>query len=99
MITLIAMYPKTESSTMDVDYYVTRHAPMVAGHFGSALLRATVTTGEDFGGPTPYSLVSILEIDSLESLGAAFGAHADEIMGDIPNFTNVQPIMYVGTVA
>jgi len=99
MITLIAMYPKTETSTMDVDYYINTHAPMVAGHLGSSLLRATVTTGADFGGPTPYSLVSMLEIDSMESLGAAFGAHADEIMGDIPNFTNVQPVMYVGSVA
>jgi uncharacterized protein (TIGR02118 family) len=99
MITLTAMYPNTEGSTFDYDYYMSTHVPLVAGFFGDALVRGTVSKGEDFGGEaTPYLCVSVLEIDSMESLGAAFAAHAGEIMGDIPNFTNVQPTMYVGTI-
>ncbi len=99
MITLNAMYPRTDDSTFDFDYYANTHTPIVVNALGDAIVRATLTTGEAFGGgPSPYMCVATIEIDSIESLAAAFAAHGGEIMGDIPNFTNVQPTMYVGTV-
>jgi len=99
VITLTAMYPNTEGSTFDFDYYLSTHSPLVAGFIGDALVRATVSKGVDFAGEeTPYMCVATLEIDSMESLGAAFAAHGADIMGDIPNFTNVQPTMHVADV-
>jgi hypothetical protein len=32
-------------------------------------------------------------VDNLESFGAAFQEHAAELMADIPNFTNIKPII------
>ena len=99
MITLTVSYPKAEGSTFDLDYYLTTHIPMVAGSLGDSVSRTTLTSGVDFGDqPTPFMIVIQFEIDSMESLGAAFAAHGDEIMGDIPNFTNVVPVVHVGTV-
>jgi hypothetical protein len=40
----------------------------------------------------------MLEFPSREAFLGAAGAHADEIMGDIPRFTNVQPIIQFNDV-
>jgi uncharacterized protein (TIGR02118 family) len=39
-----------------------------------------------------------LYFDSVEAFQAAFGPHAGVIMGDIPNYTNVQPTIQVSEV-
>jgi hypothetical protein len=38
-------------------------------------------------------LIALLEFPNREAFLSAAGAHADEVMGDIKNFTNVQPIV------
>ncbi len=35
---------------------------------------------------------------SMESFESSFGPNAEEIMGDIPNFTNVQPDVVISEV-
>lgn len=35
---------------------------------------------------------------SIEAFQAAFAPHAKEIMGDIPNYTNVQPVIQINEV-
>jgi len=42
--------------------------------------------------------VGHLLFDSLEAFQSAFGAHAEKIMSDISNYTNVQPTIQVGEV-
>jgi uncharacterized protein (TIGR02118 family) len=36
--------------------------------------------------------------DSLESFMAAFSAHAATLQGDVPNYTDVQPVIQVNEV-
>ncbi len=38
-------------------------------------------------------------IDSQEAFDSAMAEHGGKIMGDIPNYTNVQPQLVVGDVA
>jgi uncharacterized protein (TIGR02118 family) len=97
LITLTALYPKTDDSTFDMDYYVNTHLPLVSERIG-AVVSTSASAGTDFGGPTPYMCVGVINIESMDALATAFGAHGDEIMGDIPNFTNVAPVIYVGDV-
>jgi uncharacterized protein (TIGR02118 family) len=39
-----------------------------------------------------------LVFDSVDAFQKAFGPHADAIMGDIPNYTNIQPIIQLNEV-
>ena len=39
-----------------------------------------------------------LYFDSVESFQASFGPHADVIMGDIPNYTTVEPTIQLSEV-
>lgn len=50
------------------------------------------------GSPPAFSAMGHLYFDSVEAFEAAFGPHAGAIMGDIPNYTNVQPTIQVSEV-
>ncbi len=39
-----------------------------------------------------------LYFDSVEVFQSSFGPHAEAIMGDIPNYTNIEPIIQVSQV-
>jgi uncharacterized protein (TIGR02118 family) len=39
-----------------------------------------------------------LLVDSVEAFQAAFGPHAKEIMADIPNYTNANPVIVISEV-
>ena len=90
------VYPRREGATFDFDYYTSRHLPLVeerwrgdAGLLDAHGLRGVATAD---GSATPYMAMAFLRFASTEALQAAMGgAHAAEIIGDIQNFTNVQP--------
>jgi uncharacterized protein (TIGR02118 family) len=39
-----------------------------------------------------------LYFDSVAEFQASFGPHAEAIMADIPNYTNVQPVIQISDV-
>jgi uncharacterized protein (TIGR02118 family) len=94
MIVTVA-YPKTATSTFNHDYYVSKHVPLVGRLWGPMGLRSTrVLKGTgSLGGAPAYELICLLDFPSQEAFNQAAGAHADEVMGDIRNFTNVEPIV------
>jgi uncharacterized protein (TIGR02118 family) len=101
MIKVSVLYPKTEQSNFDIDYYCNRHMPMVKQKCGPALKSMAVEHG--LAGGTPgseptYAAMGHLYFDSVEAFQASFGPHAKEILGDIPNYTNVQPVVQVSEV-
>jgi uncharacterized protein (TIGR02118 family) len=50
------------------------------------------------GSPAPYLAVGHLMFDSVEAFQTAFEPHAQEIMGDIPNYTSLQPIIQISEI-
>ncbi len=89
------LYPKTERSTFDHSYYMSKHLPLVAARWtphGLVSTRVMQGTGS-LGGPPAFELMALMEFPSREAFLAAAGTPADEIMGDIKNFTNVEPIV------
>ena len=101
MIKVSVLYPNGEGKSFDMDYYCNKHVPLVGGLLGDAVKGATVEKG--LGGGTPdspatYSAMSNLYFDSMEDFGNSFGPNADEIMADLPNFTNIEPIIQISEV-
>jgi uncharacterized protein (TIGR02118 family) len=101
MIKVSVMYPAGEGNTFDMNYYTQKHIPMVASLLGDAVKGATIDKG--LSGPEPgsapaYSICGHLYFESLDAFQNAFGPNAEKIMGDIPNFTNVQPVVQIGEV-
>jgi uncharacterized protein (TIGR02118 family) len=101
MIKVNIFYPYAEGASFDVDYYSTKHMPMVAELTAGACRGWSVDSGIGGGAPgTPptYVCVGSALYDSVEAFGAAFGPHAEQIMGDIPNYTDIAPIIQLSEV-
>jgi len=94
MISMTILYPKTEDSTFDMDYYTSSHMPLLAKAMGDGCKgwgAATVTSDK-------HAAIGWILIDSMETFNAGMGAHGAEIMADVANYTNQQPEVIMGEV-
>jgi uncharacterized protein (TIGR02118 family) len=99
MIKVGVFYP--QSKTFDWDYYVNKHMPMIKKLLAPALKKVDIEKGLAGGAPgtaATYQTVCNLHFDSVEAFQGAFGPHAAEIMGDIGNYTDAQPIVQISEV-
>ena len=98
MVVVTVLYPRTESSHFDFDYYTKTHMALVQARWGgmgmvsAELLRGTETLE---GAQPAFALIAKLFFASKVEMQAALAAHGAEIIGDIPNYTNVQPLIQV----
>ena len=101
MIKVSVLYPGGSGNTFDMDYYLSHHIPMVREKLGTACKGAAVEQGLGGvipGAPAAFSAMGHLYFDSVEAFQTAFAPHAEEIMSDIPNYTNVQPTIQLSEV-
>lgn len=101
MIKVTLMYPNGEGNTFDMDYYAEKHMPMVAELMGDAMTHYSIDKG--IGGRTPddqvpYLAIGYLYFNKLSDYQEAFGPNAEQIVGDIPNYTNTQPTVQISEV-
>lgn len=97
MIRVSVMYPKQEGGNFDYDYYLNKHMALVKERWGDALRGCEVHKGLSGAGGAPetYVTVASLKFDDVPAFEAALAAHADAIMSDIPNFTNIDPVIQI----
>ncbi|MEO6445900.1 MAG: EthD family reductase [Gemmatimonadaceae bacterium] len=101
MIKVSVMYPNTPGARFDHDYYRDKHMPLLKERMGDECLYYTVDKGLGGGAPgDPATYIGMCHIfcNSPEAFQAAFGPHAKEIMGDIPNYTDLSPIIQMSEV-
>tara|TARA_R110001583_G_scaffold73483_2_gene204424 strand:+ start:929 stop:1327 length:399 start_codon:yes stop_codon:yes gene_type:complete len=95
------LYPNGEDKNFDINYYCNVHVPMAAKLLGKAVLGATVENGLGGGEPgskPTYAAMGNLYFASVESFQNSFGPHSEKIMGDLPNFTNINPVIQISEV-
>jgi uncharacterized protein (TIGR02118 family) len=101
MIKVSVLYPAGASTKFDMDYYCKSHMPMVQEKLGAACKSMAVEQGLGGaapGAPPTYTAMGHLYFDSVAEFQASFGPHAEAIMADIPNYTNVQPVIQISDV-
>ena len=101
MIKVSVFYPNGDGKKFDMDYYITSHVPLVSKTLGEALKGASYDKG--LGGGTPgtpatYVATANLYFNSMEEFGQAFAAGAPVLMGDLPNFTDIAPMVQISEV-
>ncbi len=95
MISVHILYPKTDDSTFDMDYYTSTHMPMLADALGDACQGwgASAMKGGN------WAAIGWATVTSQEAFDAAMAEHGGAIMGDIKNYTNVAPELVIGDIA
>jgi uncharacterized protein (TIGR02118 family) len=101
MIKVSVFYPNTEGKKFNADYFLKKHIPFVQEQLGTSLKHTSVDmglAGGEPGSPAPYQAMGHLFFDTVETFQAAFGLHSSSLMGDIANFTDIQPTIQVSEV-
>ena len=101
MIKVSVMYPNTPSGRFDHSYYRDKHMPLVKARMGESCKFYTVDkglAGGSAGDPAPYVALCHIFCDSIEAFEGGFGPHAQEIMADIPNYTDQTPLVQISEV-
>jgi uncharacterized protein (TIGR02118 family) len=101
MIKVSVLYPSKPGNRFDVDYYLTVHMPMAARLLGTAVREISIEIG--IGGfapnqPAPYAAIVGFTCDSLEAFTAAFTPVAGQLQGDIPNYTDIEPVIQISQI-
>ncbi len=101
MIKVSVLYPNSEGCKFDIAYYCNTHMPMVKNKLGDACKGLAVDHGISGGAPgsrSTYVAAGHLFFESVEAFQAAFGPHTKEIMADIPNYTDVKPVIEISNI-
>jgi len=101
LVKVSVMYPFAEGKTFNMEYYETKHMPMVAKFLGSNLVKYTIEKGLSSGipnQPLPYMAIGTFYVKSLEEYQAAIGPNRDAIRADFVNYTDVAPVILVSEV-
>ena len=95
--TAIVLYPRKEGSPFDKEYYLKTHMPLAMKHWGPHGLKSYAVS--ELSADGPYSISSVMEFDSQEAVGKAMqDPGTKEIMDDVKNFTNSEPILVHGNI-
>lgn len=98
-LSLQVMYPITDDTHFDMDYYLGTHMPLVGEHMGAHIDKKFVVKGLAGGPDTPpgfYAVATMVFADQA-AFDAAIAA-SPPVLADIATFTNTKPIMLVGDV-
>jgi uncharacterized protein (TIGR02118 family) len=102
MVRISVLYATSEGKKFDHDYYVNRHMKLVRERLGSfGLVRTEVdkgVAGGAPGAPAPFVAVGHVYFNSLDGFQKGMGQHGKEIMGDVPNYTNIQPQIQISEI-
>ena len=101
VVKVTILYPNGEGKTFDMDYYSNKHMPMISSLFGESLKKLEIDkgiSGRTPDEPIPYLAIGYLYFDNLSDYQTSFSKNADKILSDIPNYTNIQPIVQISEV-
>jgi uncharacterized protein (TIGR02118 family) len=102
MIRITVLYANEPGKTFDHQYYANKHMRLVAERLKSfGLVRTEVdkgVAGGAPGAPAPYVAIGHVYFPSVEGFQKGMGQHGKEIMGDIPNYTNIKPQIQISEI-
>ena len=97
----VTIFPNGDGKKFDMDYYSNKHMPMVASLLGDSLELYEIDkgiAGRTPDDPIPYLAIGYFYFDKLSAYQNSFRPNAEKIRNDIPNYTNIQPVVQISEV-
>jgi uncharacterized protein (TIGR02118 family) len=103
MVRVTVLYPNEAGKRFDHAYYAGKHLPLVMDRLkSSGLMRYEVDKGLAGGGgpgtPAPFIAACHLYFAGVADFQKGISAHGAEIMGDIPNYTDISPQIQISEI-
>ena len=102
MIRVSVLYANEAGKKFDAEYYKTNHMKLAGERLKSfGLLRYEVDKGLAGGAPgaaAPFIGACHFYFNSVAEFQKGMGAHGQELMADIPNYTNIQPTIQISEI-
>jgi len=97
------LYPNNKDSRFDMRYYIDTHMPWSIGLLSAHPGFKGVSVERGLGGAEPGSDATYVAMchflfDSVEDFMAAFMPHAEKLQGDMPNYTDIKPVIQFNEV-
>jgi uncharacterized protein (TIGR02118 family) len=97
MIVVSVLYPSDPESKFDLAYYRNRHLPLCRDLLTPMGMQSLIFYRPVVADPgAAFQLVAELRFADLKATNAALAAHGPRTQADIPNFTDVKPIILIG---
>jgi uncharacterized protein (TIGR02118 family) len=103
MIKVSILYPNNKDARFDMGYYIDTHTPLAIGLLSAHSGFKGVSVERGLGGAMPgtdaaYIVMCHFLFDSTEDFIAAFMPHAAVLQGDMPNYTDIAPVIQISKV-
>ncbi|HSX86527.1 MAG TPA: EthD family reductase [Pseudomonas sp.] len=97
MYCVTVLYPNEPGGHFDFAYYRDSHIPMMLDLLGDNVLSTEVRRGIQAvdGSSAPYLCLLNTHIRSAEQFAQVMTEHREKVLGDIVNYTNLQPIIQI----
>jgi uncharacterized protein (TIGR02118 family) len=98
MIKVTFLYPNKPGSRFNADYYIDTHMPLAIRLLGSALKAVSAEIGISSampGTPPPNAAICAFTFESVPAFTAAVMPHYKELQRDIPNYTDIEPVVQI----
>ncbi|HRQ36389.1 MAG TPA: EthD family reductase [Chloroflexota bacterium] len=104
MVKISILYPAKKNGTFNVDYYLNTHMPMSIKLLRTHAEFKGVSVERGLGGVMPDTKAAYVAMchylfDTFDGFLAAFLPHAATLQADMPNYTDIEPVMQVSEVA
>ncbi len=104
MIQVSVLYPNQPGARFDMEYYLRSHIPLCLERLGRSRALRGVEVQRGLAGGAPGTAPAFIALchfrfESLADFQDTFGAHAAELQADIPNYTDVVPLIQISEVA
>lgn len=103
MTKISILYPNNKGVRFDLRYYIDKHMPMSIELLSAHPGFRGVSVEHGLGGAVPGADAAFIAMchfmfDSAENFMAAFMPHAAALQGDMPNYTDIEPVIQVNEV-
>lgn len=101
-IRVSVLYPNEEGKNFDVEYYRDSHMVMVDellkpyGMLASGIDHGMA--GGEPGQPAPFICIGWMTYSTIEEFQEGFAAHAETLFADVPNFTDIPPMIQISEI-
>lgn len=96
MINVSILYPFSEGSYFDLEYYLKIHMPLSVEKLSPALKGVSIEQGLSLAGsdaPPAFIVICQLRFDSVEDFFKSFSPHAQMLQEDIKKYTDIDPVI------